>query len=61
MKTIRSRLIIIFVACFSFTAGLVALDYFNIFILEEKIHLIQQFNEFKDDVLELRRYEKNFF
>ncbi len=61
MKTIRSRLITIFTAFFIFTAGLVVLDYFNIFVLEEKIHLIQQFNDFKNDVLELRRYEKNYF
>ncbi|WP_022664739.1 sensor histidine kinase [Desulfospira joergensenii] len=61
MKTIRSRLIMIFLACFSFTAGLTALDYYHVFILEEKIGIIQQFNDFKDDVLELRRYEKNYF
>ena len=61
MKTIRSRFIIIFTAFFIFTAGLAALDYFNIFILEEKIYLIQQFDDFKNDILELRRYEKNYF
>ncbi|MFH1156051.1 MAG: HAMP domain-containing sensor histidine kinase [Pseudomonadota bacterium] len=61
MTTIRSRLIVIFVACFSFTAGLTALDYYNIYALKNKMLLMEQFDDFKDNSLELRRYEKNFF
>ena len=61
MRTIRSRLIMVFIVCFSFTAGLTVLDYFHIFVFEQKIEIIQEFDDFKNDVLELRRYEKNYF
>jgi two-component system NtrC family sensor kinase len=61
MKTIRSRLIIILIVCFSFIAGLSAVDYYNIFTLEKKLLLIEKFGDFKGDILELRRYEKNYF
>lgn len=61
METIRSRLIFILVVCFSFIAGLTALDYYNIFVLQEKLLIIEQFDDFKNNILELRRYEKNYF
>jgi signal transduction histidine kinase len=47
--------------CFSFTGGLTLLYYYNIFVLEKKIVLIEQFDDFKEQILELRRYEKNYF
>ncbi|NOX33969.1 MAG: HAMP domain-containing histidine kinase [Deltaproteobacteria bacterium] len=61
MQTIRSRLIIIFFVCLSFTGGLTVFYYYNIFILEKKLLLIEQFDDLKDNILELRRYEKNYF
>ncbi|WP_457551760.1 sensor histidine kinase [Desulfobacula sp.] len=61
MGTIRSRLIIILFVCFSFIVGLTGVDYYNIFVLEKKIILIEHFDDFKGDILELRRYEKNYF
>jgi len=61
MQTIRSRLIIIFVVCLSFIGGLTIFYYYNIFVLEKKLLLIEQFDDFKDNILELRRYEKNYF
>jgi two-component system NtrC family sensor kinase len=61
MKTIRSRLIIIFMVCFSFTGGLTILYYYNILFLEQKMMLIEEFDNFKEQILELRRYEKNYF
>lgn len=61
MQSIRSRLIVVFAICFSFIVGLTCLDYFHIFVLEKKIGIIQQFDDFHNDVLELRRYEKNYF
>lgn len=61
MKTIRSRLIIIFTVCFTFAGGLTLLYYYNIFAFEKKLLMIEQFDDFKEQVLELRRYEKNYF
>jgi len=61
MKTIRSRLIIVFMVCFSFTGGLTVLYYYNILVLEQKMMLLEQFDDFEEYILELRRYEKNYF
>jgi len=61
MKTIRSRLIIIFTVCFTFAGGLTILYYYNIFAFEKKLLMIEQFEDFKEQVLELRRFEKNYF
>ncbi|MCK5515745.1 MAG: hypothetical protein KAI39_02635, partial [Desulfobulbaceae bacterium] len=61
MQTIRSRLIIILIVCFSSIAVLTGLHYYNIFVLQKKLLLIEQFDDFNSDILELRRYEKNYF
>jgi len=61
MQSIRSRLIIILLVCFSFIIGLTGVDYYNIFVLQKKMILVEQFDDFKSDILELRRYEKNYF
>ena len=61
MRTIRSRLIIIFTVCLTFTGGLAFFYYQNIIALEKKLMLIEQFDDFRDNILELRRYEKNYF
>ena len=61
MQTIRSRLIIILIVCFSFIVVLTGLHYYNIFVLQKKLLLIEKFDDFNSDILELRRYEKNYF
>lgn len=61
MKTIRSRLIIMFAVCLSFTGELTLIYYQNVFALEKKLLLLEKFDDFKDNILELRRYEKNLF
>jgi signal transduction histidine kinase len=61
MQTIRSRLIVVFIVCLAFTSGMAAFHYYNIYILEKKIVLMEQFDDFNDQTLELRRYEKNYF
>jgi len=61
MQTIRSKLIAILFVCFSFIVGLTGVDYYNIFTLQKKMILVEQFDDFKSDILELRRYEKNYF
>ncbi len=37
------------------------IHYYNIFVLQKKLLLIEQFDDFNSDILELRRYEKNYF
>ncbi len=61
MQTIRSRLIIILIVSFSFIVGMTGVHYYNIFALQKKILLIEKFDDFNSDILELRRYEKNYF
>jgi len=54
-------LIIIFIICIFSIGGLTGFYYYDISRLENKIILIEQFDDFKDNILELRRYEKNYF
>jgi len=61
VKTIRSRLIVIFIICLSFMATLAVVYNRNIFDLKAKLILIEHFDDFRDNLLELRRHEKNFF
>ncbi|MBW1812989.1 MAG: hypothetical protein JRJ39_04735 [Deltaproteobacteria bacterium] len=61
MSTIRSRLIIIFAGCLTFMLVLAVFHYHNTFDLKDKIDLIERFDDLRDNLLELRRYEKNYF
>ncbi len=60
MKTIRGKITIFFIACLTFVAVLTALYYKNSFDLRKKITIIESFDDLLNDILELRRYEKNF-
>jgi len=58
--TIRRRLIFITILFMVF-GGLLVPDYsWQIFSLKKKLIALEQFHSFLDDILELRRYEKNF-
>ncbi len=59
MKTIRGKIIAFFVLCLAFAGVLAALYYENAFSLRRKIYAIERFDDLLNDVLELRRYEKN--
>ena len=59
MKTIRSKVIILFSLCVFFVVALALLAYQNTRYLEAKLMIIESFDDLLDDVLELRRYEKN--
>ena len=48
-----------FVFCVCFVVALAILSYQNTRYLEAKLTIIQSFDDLLDDVLELRRYEKN--
>ena len=51
---------ILLIVCLTFIGALHAIYYHYIFSLQEKIQLIQKFDDFRDNILEMRRYEKNF-
>lgn len=59
MRTIRSKVIILFSLCVFFVVALALLAYQNTRYLEAKLMIIESFDDLLDDVLELRRYEKN--
>lgn len=60
MKTIRGKIILFFILCLAFAGVLTSLYYENAFSLRRKIYTIERFDDLLNDVLELRRYEKNF-
>lgn len=61
MKTIRNRLIIIFSLCLVFISASTLIYYQSIFELKKKTIILEQFDDFRENLLELRRYEKNVF
>jgi len=60
MKTIKSKVMLLLVVCLVFIGSLHILYYHYIFSLQEKMELVQKFDDFRDNILEMRRYEKNF-
>jgi two-component system NtrC family sensor kinase len=60
MNTIKSRISVFFVLCLIFFSVLSFLYYHNILLLENKVLITEKFHELLDDILELRRYEKNY-
>ena len=60
MKTIRGKIISFSIVCLAFVGLLTALYYENTVSLRRKIYNIERFDDLLNDVLELRRYEKNF-
>jgi two-component system NtrC family sensor kinase len=60
MKTIRGKISVLFTVCLAFAAMLTVLYYGSINSLEKRLVIIQDFDDLRDDVLEMRRYEKNY-
>jgi len=60
MKTIKSKVMILLIVCLTFIGALHVIYYHYIFSLQEKMELIQKFDDFRENILEMRRYEKNF-
>jgi len=60
MKTIRGKITVFFVLCLVFVGVLTGLYYENTMALRKKLVIIENFDDFLNDILELRRYEKNF-
>ncbi len=60
MKTIRGKITVFFILCFVFVGLLTALYYENTMSLRKELVIIENFDDLMNDILELRRYEKNF-
>jgi two-component system, NtrC family, sensor kinase len=59
MRTIRAKILIFFVLCLVSVGGLTILYYENTISLRHKLIVIENFDDLLEDILELRRYEKN--
>lgn len=59
MKTIRGKIIYFSVLCLVAACVVTALFYENTFSLRRKIYSIERFDDLLNDILEVRRYEKN--
>jgi two-component system NtrC family sensor kinase len=59
MKTIRGKIISFSILCLAVASAVTAMFYQNAFSLRRKIYTIERFDDLLNDVLELRRYEKN--
>jgi two-component system, NtrC family, sensor kinase len=60
MKTIKSKVMVLLIVCLAFIGALHVIYYHYIFSLQEKMELIEKFDDFRENMLEMRRYEKNF-
>jgi two-component system NtrC family sensor kinase len=60
MKTIRGKIIYFSILCLVAASVVTALFYENTFSLRRKIYSIERFDDLLNDILEVRRYEKNF-
>ena len=59
-QTIRGRIIVAFVACLVFGVVLTAFYYWNLFSIEQRLAIAESFEDLFNEILEIRRYEKNF-
>ena len=60
MQTIRGRIIAIFIVCMISICALAALYWWSVETIRAKLHVSEQFEDLLNDILEARRYEKNF-
>lgn len=60
MKTIRGKISAFLFACLALIGALTTLYFWNLLSLENKIVTIRDLDHFLEDILEMRRYEKNF-
>lgn len=58
--TIKGRIIAIFILCLGFTGLLTAIYSWQVLNLKKKLVIMEQFHEFFENILEIKRHEKNF-
>jgi len=51
---------VLLIVCLTFIGALHVIYYHYIFSLQEKMEFIKKFDDFRGNILEMRRYEKNF-
>ncbi|HDM09423.1 MAG TPA: sensor histidine kinase [Desulfobacteraceae bacterium] len=59
-STIRGKIIVIFIGCIGFAGILTGVYSWQVLNLKKKLLLMEQFHGLFEDILEVRRYEKNF-
>jgi two-component system NtrC family sensor kinase len=60
MKTIRGKITLFFAVYYLFIGVATVLYYVNILAIDKKLVIMGKFDDLGNDILELRRYEKNF-
>ena len=60
-KTIRGQIMAAFLGCFIFMAVIIALNYSNFRRLSRSMQFFELAEELNNNLLEMRRYEKNYF
>jgi len=60
LNTIRGRIVAVFIACLAFVVMLTGFYYWNLFSIERRLAIAENFEDLFNDILEIRRYEKNF-
>ncbi len=60
-KTIRIQIIMAFLVCFVFMAAIIAVNYKYFKSLSSSMQFFELAEELKSTILEMRRYEKNYF
>jgi len=60
-KTIRMQIVMAFLVCFVFMAGIIAVNYRSFQKLSRSMQLFELAGELNSTILEMRRYEKNYF
>lgn len=59
--TIRTQVLIAFLVCFAFMAGIILFSYSYFHRLSDSLKLFEVAGELNSTLLEIRRYEKNYF
>jgi len=61
LSTIRGRIIVTFCAFLVFVAALTIFYWWSVGSIRERLLVIEKFEDLLNNILEARRYEKNFF
>jgi signal transduction histidine kinase len=59
-NTIRARIIAVFVLGMALLLVATTITYLSIYSLSDKLHIIESYDDLYNNILEVRRYEKNF-
>lgn len=60
-KTIRAQIVMAFSVCFVFMAAIIGVNYNNFRMMSRSMNFFELAEDLNSTILEMRRYEKNFF